>query len=228
MAPYKPINPTGYNCVNVLMQKAITKVKRMARNRQHALAWGKANRVQKRATNKAYSQRHHTKTRKMSDDWRKRNRLHVNEQENARNRVKVANGNAAFIVKKRVRARLLQFMKQQELRKNNSTFEMIGMDKQQLADYLTLQLGEEEELQQCDIDHIFPLESYSFDNGVIDPRCMHYSNMQPLPPFDNGSKKDKLPTKAMAAKVDPSCWPDGITEDMLPDIYPGWTTPLRM
>ena len=25
-------------------------------------------------------------------------------------------------------------------------------------------------------------------------------------------KEDKLPTKAMAAKVDPACWPDGITD----------------
>ena len=32
----------------------------------------------------------------------------------------------------------------------------------------------------------------------------------------------------MAAKVDPACWPDVITMDMLPDIYPGWATPLRM
>ena len=228
MAPYKPVNPTGYNCVNILMQKAIKKVTVMARKRQQAIDWSKANRVQKRATNKAYSQRHHKKTLKMSEDWRQRNKPQVRAQENARNRIKVANGDAVFIVKKRVRARLLQFMKQQGLRKNNSTFEMIGMDKQQLADYLTLQLDDDEELQQCDIDHIFPLESYSFDNGVIDPRCMHYSNMQPLPPFDNGSKLDKLPTKAMAARVDRSCWPDGITEDMLPDIYPGWSTPLRM
>ena len=32
----------------------------------------------------------------------------------------------------------------------------------------------------------------------------------------------------MAAKVDRDKWPPGITEDMLPDIYPGWATPLRM
>ena len=189
---------------------------------------GNRNREKKRASNKAYSQRHRQKTLKMSEDWRQRNRPRVRAKENARNQTKVANGDAAFIVKKRVRARLLQFMQQQELRKNNSTFEMIGMDKQQLADHLASQLEDAEELQQCDIDHIFPLESYSFDNGVIDPRCMHYSNMQPLPPFDNGSKLAKLPTKAMASKVDPACWPDGITMDMLPDIYPGWATPLRM
>lgn len=228
MAPYKPINPAGFNCVNILMQKAVKKVTVMARKRQHAREWGKSNSVQKRDTNKAYSQRHHAKTLKMSEDWRQRNKPRVRAKENARNQSKVANGDVVFIVKKRVRARLRQFMRQQGLRKNNNTFEMIGMDKQQLSDHLLSQLRDGEELQQCDIDHIFSLESYSFDGGVIDPRCMHYSNMQPLPPFENGSKLHKLPTKAMAAKVDPACWPDGITMDMLPDIYPGWATPFRM
>jgi len=32
----------------------------------------------------------------------------------------------------------------------------------------------------------------------------------------------------MAAKVERWCWPDGVTEDMLPDKYDGWATPLRM
>lgn len=228
MAPYKPINPTGFNCVNILMQKAMKKVTVMARNRQHAKNWGKTNRIQKRATNKAYSQRHYKKALKMSEDWRQRNKPQVRAKENALNKSKVASGDVVFIGKKRVRSRLRQFLMRHGLRKNNHTFEMIGMDKQQFAEYLMSQLHDGEELQQCDFDHIFPLESYSFAGGVIDPRCMHYSNTQPLPPRDNGSKLDKLPTKAMAAKVDPACWPDGITMDMLPDIYPGWRTPLRM
>lgn len=32
----------------------------------------------------------------------------------------------------------------------------------------------------------------------------------------------------MAARVERWAWPPGITEDMLPDIYDGWATPLRM
>jgi len=56
----------------------------------------------------------------------------------------------------------------------------------------------------------------------------HFSNLQPLTPQENGNKFDKLPTKAMAAKVYRDKWPPGITEDMLPDIYEGWSTALRM
>ncbi len=59
-------------------------------------------------------------------------------------------------------------------------------------------------------------------------RAMHFSNLQPLTADENGDKSDKLPTKAMAAKVERWAWPPGITEDMLPDIYDGWATPLRM
>jgi hypothetical protein len=57
---------------------------------------------------------------------------------------------------------------------------------------------------------------------------MHFTNCQPLTKQENQNKYSKLPTKAMAAKVDRDKWPPGITEDMLPDIYPGWATPLRM
>ena len=57
---------------------------------------------------------------------------------------------------------------------------------------------------------------------------MNWSNLQPLTAAENIDKRDKLPTKAMAASVDPSCWPDGINMDDLPEIYPGWATPLRM
>ena len=59
-------------------------------------------------------------------------------------------------------------------------------------------------------------------------KAMNFTNMQPLTKYENEIKLNKLPTKAMAAKVNPDCWPDGITIDMLPDIYPGWATPLRM
>jgi hypothetical protein len=57
---------------------------------------------------------------------------------------------------------------------------------------------------------------------------MHWSNYQPLTNFENAQKSNKLPTKAMADKVDRSCWPDGITMDKLPDRYDGWATGLRM
>jgi hypothetical protein len=223
-----PMPASGFLSVTKLMERVIKNVTRKARRRKQAIAWGKANPARKNATNKSYSQRNKRKTLKMAEDWRQANKQRVRDNENALNKKKVESGDMEFILKKRMRARLQQFMLQQGTRKNNGTFKMIGMSKSELVFHLERQLVGEETLKSSDIDHIFPLISYNPSQGSIDPRCMHYSNMQPLPSFDNGSKSDKLPTKAMAAKVDRACWPDGVTEDMLPDIYPGWATPLRM
>ena len=77
-------------------------------------------------------------------------------------------------------------------------------------------------------DHIFPFLAFKKEITSAQPKVMHHSNLQPLTVEENAWKRGKLPTKAMAAKVNRDCWPDGITEDMLLDIYAGWATPLRM
>ena len=79
-----------------------------------------------------------------------------------------------------------------------------------------------------EVDHIFPMSRYNCLLESEQRKVMHWSNFQPLPAEENLYKSDKLPTKAMAAKVARWAWPDGVTEDMLPDIYDGWATPLRM
>lgn len=56
---------------------------------------------------------------------------------------------------------------------------------------------------------------------------MHFSNLWPLTKEENNEKNGRMPTKAMAAQVQRWAWPPGITEDMLPDIYDGWATPLH-
>lgn len=82
--------------------------------------------------------------------------------------------------------------------------------------------------RHCEYDHVFPMSGYDLSSKANQLRCMHHTNFQPLTITENRSKRAKLPTKAMAARVNRKCWPDGITMDMLPDIYPGWRTPLRM
>ena len=66
--------------------------------------------------------------------------------------------------------------------------------------------------------------------NIADPgeqrKAMHYSNLQPLSVQGNKDKGDKLPTKAMAAKVERWAWPVGVTEEDLPDQYVGWRSPL--
>ena len=111
--------------------------------------------------------------------------------------------------------------------KSTTTMLMVGCTQQQFYTHM--------KHQWCDfdpsiheIDHVFPLACYDVVDLVQQSNAVHFSNSQPLTVSENRWKSDKLPTKAMAAKVDRNKWPPGVTEDMLPDIYPGWATPLRM
>jgi hypothetical protein len=135
----------------------------------------------------------------------------------------------AFRAIKNARCRLWWHYHRSGNKKCTKTYEAIGCTRKQLADHLVEQLREGETMMGMDMDHIFPLARYKF-GGDRDQlvRAANYRNTQPLTTKENNSKSDKLPTKAMAAKVPRELWPDGITEDMLPDIYPGWSTPLRM
>jgi hypothetical protein len=129
----------------------------------------------------------------------------------------------------RLRVRLVTYMR--------TTGKSVNKDNQQIdqlvckpAADLMNDLEQESSLavSTSEIDHIFALALYDLSNPQNVARVMHWSNLQLLTRVENQWKTDKLPTKAMAAKVDRSCWPDGVTEDMLPDVYPGWSTPLRM
>ena len=99
-------------------------------------------------------------------------------------------------------------------KKGGVTFNLIGCCPEQLATHL----GSVHEA----IDHIFPLARY---NAATEQHKMtNWRNLQPLTRMENSDKRDQLPTKAMAAKVPRELWPNGVTENMLPNIYQGWKT----
>lgn len=111
--------------------------------------------------------------------------------------------------------------------KMNGTRELVGCTRAFLLEHLQEQLpGFDASVHE--MDHVFPLMLYDVRDASSQRRAMNWTNVQPLTRHENRNKSDKLPTKAMAAKVDRDKWPPGVTEDMLPDIYPGWATALRM
>ena len=128
----------------------------------------------------------------------------------------------------RSRDRVYRLGKRGKARKLCKTIELIGCSRDEFRNHLTTQLYNGERLEDHTIDHIFPVNSWNLQIGEHMKRCFSSGNTQPLTATENFQKQDKLPTKAMAAKVNRDKWPPGITEDMLPDIYPGWATPLRM
>ena len=125
-----------------------------------------------------------------------------------------------------LRQRLRGMLKQAKGSKRTQTLNLIGTNLEDVKQHIDSQWDTNR--GTYDIDHVFPFRFYDIDSEQGQRTVMHYSNMQPLSGNENKMKSDKLPTKAMAAKVDRDKWPPGITEDMLPDIYPGWSTPLRM
>lgn len=103
-------------------------------------------------------------------------------------------------------------------KKSETTFKLVGCSPEHLKSHLGDFTGH--------IDHIFPLARY--DLGTEQHKMTNWRNLQCLTAKENISKRDKLPTKAMAAKVPRELWPNGVTEDMLPDTYKGWRTSLNM
>lgn len=235
---WKAVNPRGYDSVNVLMQKAIIQVKRKAHLRK--LAYDKyqarpafyrnkhrtwiANHPDEK---KAFDAKHHTKNRgKRLKGMKKYDEEHRVERRERKKRYR--HENLEYQILDNLKGRLRTFVRRKNTSKQENTAKSIGCTRAELLDYLEDQLDDDETLNNKDIDHIFPCDSYDFSVEGAQNRCFNYTNLQPLSAAENRQKHNKLPTKAMAAKVDRSCWPDGITEDMLPDIYPGWSTPLRM
>jgi hypothetical protein len=223
----KPSNPLGYSCVNVLVQCAIRSVKKKATRRRRMKNLGPVQRAARNARNAKWSKENKERVKQMIADWMKSNRERMRTWENQRN-LERRKTDMKFVVKRRVRSRLTGYLNGKGVGKADKTFNQVECTPDELLAYLSDQLRDGDDLVSMRIDHIFPMDAYNVTDDESQANMMHWSNMQPLTAFENSTKSNKLPTKAMAAKVDPICWPDGITMDMLPDIYPGWATPLRM
>ena len=217
------VSPIGYSCVNILVQRAVAKVINNAatrdrarkwahdnpeRNSLRASRWGEKNRIYKAETNKAIEKRDRQKIRD-----RKRQRCKTDP---------------VWSAMARCRTRVKQAIKLRGTAQQDNTCRLLGCSPKELTLHLEQQISITESILLLQIDHVFPIASYSIGIPGQQACAMHVTNLQPLTATENRQKSSKLPTKAMAAKVDRDKWPPGVTEDMLPEIYPGWATPLRM
>ena len=204
------------------MDRTIGKVLTKARARDKSRKWGSDNRPRQNETVKRWKTNNRDK---YLADTRSYNQSH-SRQSLAYQKKRRAN-DPEFATKCRMRARLSDAIKKGLGSKTDKTYNLIACSPSELIDHFIKQLPEFD-ISRHHIDHIFPFDSFDLEDEANMRRVMNWSNTQPLTQSENSHKSAKLPTKAMASKVDPSCWPPGITMDMLPDIYPGWATPLRM
>lgn len=118
------------------------------------------------------------------------------------------------------RARIHAFLNSKGKKKDGTSEKFIGCSFEELNEKLSRGKGDH-------IDHIFPLDAYKVMDEREQLMAMNFANLQVLTKEENLDKANKLPTKEMADKVPLHLWPDGITREMLPDIYPGWASALH-
>ena len=236
--PYVPENPIGYKCINVVVQRAIGKVKAAAKNRHRQLLKTRANPQANRDKTAAWRLKDPEKARRSHKEHHKKHRAHRlskmreydklhRSQITDRQRDRRRNDPIFNLIDKQ-RGRIRTAMRKKATKKQSKTTALLGCTSYELHAHIAGQLLPGEKVNEMDVDHIFPCDAYDFTIGTPEPMCFSYKNLQPLPSADNRNKSNKLPTKAMASKVPTHLWPPGVTNDMLPDVYDGWKTPLRM
>ena len=219
-----------HSTVQTIMKRVLQKAKARARMNK----WVSDNRERKRANDKsAYetNKKNASGQGKTYDDYMKAKKRKSSEKprRSAAERIRERKQtDETFLIRTRLGGRLSEFLRLVNSTKARGTMELIGCDRESVVLHLESQLHAKETLRSMQTDHIFAMGLYTPMTEMMQKRVMHWSNLQPLTTHENVNKGKKLPTKAMAAKVERWAWPDGITEDMLPDIYDGWATPLRM
>ena len=219
--------------VHNTVASAIKKVIQDAKARDRTRKWALEHKAQKKETDRKYYEHAKEKAFKEGTSYKsyKAKRAAVTLQKpryDKKNRIKERKDtNECFLIRQRLSGRLAEFLKLKNGKKATGTMMLVGCAQNELINHLKEQLAQGETLREMASDHIFPVTLYGISESD-QKRLMHFSNLQPLNTHENVNKSNRLPTKAMAAKVARWAWPDGITEDMLPDIYDGWSTPLRM
>lgn len=163
------------------------------------------------------------KARDYQKEYNRTNRKEIQKRENATRKK-----DKRFRIRKIVSSRFGSYLKSKGVYKSDKTEAFLQTSYKNFVSYLENLVMPGEVLAEVEVDHIFPISVYDVFDASELAKCQHFRNMQPLTRHENRNKKNKLPTKAMAARVPKEYWPRGMTENMLPDCYDGWKTPLRM
>ena len=156
------------------------------------------------AKNRKWAHENKDKVTKKQQRYKSENRSTIQKRE----REKYAS-NPIENLKVRLRARLRHAFKKGGKLKACKTEKMLGCTAAFCVEYLKSQLPEGEDLNDYEIDHIFPLAKYDPDEVM---KMTHYSNLQPLIKSTNNSKGCKMPTKEEAMKVQRQYWPRKVSE----------------
>jgi hypothetical protein len=104
------------------------------------------------------------------------------------------NDGTLFKLKQLVRHRIGMFMKINNMKKTNKTFDIVGCSPEFLKEHLEKQFKEgmtwEKMGKEIHIDHIIPLSSAKTEEDIY--KLCHYTNLQPLWAQENLSKGNRI------------------------------------
>jgi hypothetical protein len=224
--------PIGFVCINKMMNKVIGKVLTKARARDNIAAKRRSNPEFYKEYNRKALAKFYANNKSKANSWSRAYNIKHKDTLRSKDRVRRKQrlrDNPIYAAAQRMRGRLRSVFDRHGIKKRDRTLAYIGCSANQIVEQMNLQCDLEGRNKHSNVmDHIFPFRCYDLSNHQEWYKVANFTNIQPLSHEENQWKYEKLPTKAMAAKVDRDKWPPGITEDMLPDIYPGWATPLRM
>lgn len=212
-----PVAALVYRAIDVVKQKAAKRGRNKRCKDKHGAKYN-----EKRRGNNSYYKKNRKRIRERQAVYRDKNKAAINAYNTIYDRER-RQTDKAYNMACRVRSRFTNFMNQKGKSKAETTFSLVGCTRSEFLEYLDSLDGPDE----YHLDHIFPLSSYTVDDQT-QYQMMHFSNFQKLTALENIRKSDRLPTKAMAVKVERWAWPAGITSDMLPDKYDDWETATRM
>ena len=131
---------------------------------------------------------------KHTNKWRKENREIYLEKKRKWNRHLYEN-NINYKLGTLLRTRIWSSLKNQGLKKKDSTMSLVGCSKEELIKHLESQFKEgmsweNWSLNGWHIDHIRPVSSFDLSDPAQVKECFHFSNLQPLWAIENLKKSD--------------------------------------
>lgn len=145
----------------------------------------------KRKADKKYYAKNKESIRARQREWEKENADRLREHNRLRG-IKYRKENPSVRVAQSIRARINGVLNGRI--KSGSTFDLLGCDRNGLANHLEVQFKNEmswDNYGEWHIDHIKPCASFDLTNPKEQSECFHYSNLQPLWALENLRKHCK-------------------------------------
>jgi hypothetical protein len=143
---------------------------------------------------KKFAQKNPDKIKEYGKKYRNKNRSKVLESRR-KWYAKSYNNNLQYKLGNLLRYRLWKALKDQDLKKDQSTIELLGCSKEELITHLESQFQTgmswgNWSLNGWHIDHIRPVSSFDLSDPAQVKECFHFSNLQPLWAVDNIKKSN--------------------------------------